>query len=1040
MNPTENRSLPNAADKAALKVIAAHVVKACPSLYDTAHEVAANLLVSHGLTGLDPDQVYFHRFRTAQHMASSFTGWQHYDEKPYESLTLTQLVIHRFRATDQDNADLLDLYGGFYTAGPDGKNFDATNEVHLHGSEVMKDFWRINFSELYRNKLQQFWGDYANEFRTLAKCNFLSKAVAARDSGKLTDDDFQTAVRAVIGPLTWPVSLDMLQSETSAGSGLRVCALDIAGHVATDILRIINTKGRQILYVPGETEAFHVLETPMEMHWWALNKMNHEVPHGAFINHFSLADRLDITENITDLMNRLVSTWGHADHHMINRKDLSVTGDAFSWLRNSIRSAMYAEADLSLTSNGDLRKKLWIGYLSAGLKVFGPMAAVGWPLALPVIGASLANMGLNIDQAVNGKSASERKEGVIGAIFSAIDTLLNLPFLKGVGSMAEVGAEVDAAEAAEMAELTKTEPPPEQPASNPREPESPVEVLPPIGETSPTPFEPGQPWGIPQTYQCNELLDEERLITEPGKFQGVYRVDSDPPYAISMNDLPYYVRYFPDSQSGYWAIVDPARPNQFIHSLPVRLNAEGNWERMPKLGLQAGGQCLGKECAVELEMAAREPAPNVEPPGAERGTHAPHSSVSAQPQASTSRAPRLVTTPYDVEAHARAGLRRWALQIRETHIQLQVGPNGDLIAPDRYALNFTAKANALQASARRFYQYLSWESLPQRPPIPAVDSSTTFESLIEPIFKATPGLVIGETLDRITSMRLMIENMPALAAQGVKTIYMRRLLIDFAQVELNNYFNTGVMSEDLNAYLTHLSADPAGQFDELELVKTARQQGIRVQATDCTAYYRRPLALPPVDEQMMANHLTSDIMFSDRALNSSGKWVVLTGVENTNTFRGLAGLSELKGGIGMRIEEVNPGEGQRLDVDPGIEIERGPFFNNHLSHGTADTFHADLRLQMEAPPVNRNESQLRRLLFRPGMYVIEKTDGAYTLVHRSQSGALVQTAIESLADGDVRIMRPSWPQVSGVPFANLDELSSALRNSQGLSLQSRIPV
>lgn len=268
MNPIETCPLPNAADKAALKVIAAHVVKACPSLHDTAHEVAADLLVKHGIVDLDPDQVYFHRFKTAQNISVSFTGWQHYGEKPYQSLTLTQLVIHRFRATDQDNADLLDLYAGFYTAGPDADHFDATNEVPLHCSEVLKDFWNINFSDLYRNKLQTFWSDFTDDFRTLAKCNFLSKAVEARDGGQLTDDDFQTVISAVIGPLTWPISLKMLKSESSVGPGLRVCALDVAGHVAMNILRIVDHKGRQILYVPGDAKVFQVFETPLDMHWW----------------------------------------------------------------------------------------------------------------------------------------------------------------------------------------------------------------------------------------------------------------------------------------------------------------------------------------------------------------------------------------------------------------------------------------------------------------------------------------------------------------------------------------------------------------------------------------------------------------------------------------------------------------------------------------------------------------------------------------------------------------------------------------------------
>ena len=127
MNSPETRPLPNAADKAALKTIAATVVPACPSLQDVAHEVASDLLRKQGLLDLNPDRVYFHRFRAAQSSAKTFTGWEHILEKPYATLTLTQLVIHRFRVTDKDNADLLDLYGGFYTAGPDVNNFNETN-------------------------------------------------------------------------------------------------------------------------------------------------------------------------------------------------------------------------------------------------------------------------------------------------------------------------------------------------------------------------------------------------------------------------------------------------------------------------------------------------------------------------------------------------------------------------------------------------------------------------------------------------------------------------------------------------------------------------------------------------------------------------------------------------------------------------------------------------------------------------------------------------------------------------------------------------
>ncbi|CAI8839056.1 Toxin [Pseudomonas sp. IT-P2] len=1042
MNPAETRTLPNAADKAALRHMATQVVTACPSLNDTARQVATELMTRHGITGLDPDHVYYHRFRTAQSLSVSFTGWQHYGEKPYESLTLTQLVIHRFRATDQDNADLLDLYGGFYTAGPDTENFDATNEVRLHGNEVLNDFWHINFSERYRNELHTFWSSHASEFRALAKCNFLHKAVEARELGHLNDEDFQTVITALCGSLTWPVDLHALQSEFEPGHGLRVCMLEIDGHVATNLLRIINSQGRQIVYVPGDSEAFHVLDTPADLHWWALQQLKENVPREHFLGHFQLADRHSISENINDLTDRLVSTWSHGDHHLVNAADRAITEDAFTWLRDSTRDAMFAEADFSLTSNGDLRKKLWIGYLSAGLKVFGPMAIVGWPVALPVIGASLANMGLNIDKAVNGKTAGERKEGVLAAVLSGIDALLNIPFLKGTGALAETesGEFSQAIEASEMTEAG---------TASELESEQPNELVSAVEELSPAPSEnlPGS--RIPQKYQSNEVLDGLTPVSEPGKYQGIYRLNTEPSCAIVMNDTAYYVRYFNDSQGGgFWAIVDPVKPNQLVHALPVRLNSEGVWERMTQLGLKGGGQCLGKQCTLEvaMELDAREPAPEEpeqlpaqsDPQTPLTTEPLPSASTSAPAPAPASNDIRLVRTPYDVDTVRRQELKRWAMQLRETHIQMQVGPDGTLIAADRYAPHFAEKARALLFSARRFFHNLSWATLPPRPAIPAVTASTTFADFSAQALEAAPGLVIGETPGRITSMRLMIQNMPALARQGVKTLYVRRLLSDFAQADLNSYFQSGVMSKDLEKYLSRLGTDPAAQFDELALVKSARQNGIRVQATDCAAVYKRPVSLPRPEEQIATNHLTTDIMFMDQSLNVVGKWVVLTGAENTNTFRGFAGISELEGGIGVRIEEVDPGQGERLTTDPGIEIERGPYPLPTMMGGNSDPLYADVLLKMEAPSVSRSGLQIHQLLYRAGMYMFERFQGTYRLFHRSVNGELVQTPIETFADGRYYIDRPTWGSIHRVPFDNLEQLSSALKQ-MGLQLQSRLP-
>jgi hypothetical protein len=1027
MYATQPRPLPNAVDKAALKRIAYTVVQNCPGLQDAAHQAARDLLEAKGLSSLDPDQVYFHRFKTAQSSTRSFTGWEHIREKPYESMTLTQLVIHRFRTTDQDNADLLDLYGGFYTEGPQGENFDEKNQVRLHGNEVLNAFWSLDFSGHYTATLTDFWNSHADDFRTLAKCNFLSRAVQALDLGQLTGSDFQWLMDSVVGPVSWPVTLSMLHtSHTATGE---VCAFDIDGHVATQLLRIVDPAGRQIIYLPSEAEAFVVKETPADLHWWVLDQLNDAKRRATFLNHFALADRQHMSENITDLMNRLVATWGRADHHLINRTNQVLSDDAFSWLRDTTRQAMFAEAHLSLTSNGDLRKKLWIGYLSAGLKVFGPMATVGWPLALPVIGATIASMGLNIDQAQNGKSNAERKAGVLGAVLSGINLLFNLPLLIGTGPMLEVGAEVEAAEAAEMAEYSE--------ALNPSaEAAPPLQIMVPddlditvpnIDETTLIPAQNAPPPPVPERYQCNELLDGAALGEGYGKFHGVYRLDSDPPYAVLMNDTPYYVRYFANSRGGGdWAIVDPERPNQLVHALPIRLNGEGQWERMPALGLKGGGQCMGKQCTPDLELDTFEPvSPEAATPPAE------------ELQPSTSRPPRPVTSAYDIDPPVRRSIKSWALNLNETHAQLQPDGEGGFGMDDPFELYAAGKRKLLQGSARGFFKNLPWIIQPARPAIPEISRLMPLADLVDGIFESASGLVVGETLDRIASLRFLIESMPALARHA-KTLYMRGLLSDFAQVELNRYFTSGNMTVDLRTYLSSLGTDPASRFNPLELVQVARANGVRVQAIDCAASYKMKTPLPSVDEQMMSTYLTNDIMTGDVYLNSPGKWIVVTDAHNTNTFRGLLGISELKGAIGLRIDEVGIGEELGVDVDPGIEVPRGSSPGGTVRQGNPDLLRADLRLKVLAPELVWSEETMENLLYRRGMYLFEKAGDSYTLIHRSKQGMLQRTPISRLSDGNVSLHRPAWQRVNDIEFANLKDMSQRLSDT-GLILRSRIP-
>lgn len=970
--------LPNPADEQSLQALVLPFTEACPDLHDMAHEAARGILDHYGIKDIDPEDVWWHRFsNTSVSSDKAFLGWEHYP-KPSESLTLAELVVKRFHAHDQDNSDLLDGYGGFYNVGADAAIYNETNEVRLRPSEVLKDLWAINFSELYRTKMQQFWALHSDDFRTLAKLNFLAKALDEHDGERLNNENLKTLIKAVASDIDWPVSRAYLQTEAPVAEGLRVCALNIGGYSATDILCISDSNGAQILYTPGELDCFHILASESDLHWWLLMQNNHAENRARFMAHFPLAAQQQDDGNIglNAMIDLLYSTWGKSDHHLINQNPAAITGDAFSWLRDSVKARMHSDADLSLHSNGELRKKMWIGYLNAFLRVFGSMAAVGWPAALAVVGAGLADMGLNIDQAINGTSKADRKAGVMGAIASGIDVLFNLTYLRGAAEVAEVG------EANETFNV-------QDEFSEPLIDESSADIadVPPIARYAPGPAYAQQGADLLESFETNEVLDGLSPVSQEGQYQGIFQPRGGGHYVL-INDSYYLVRFIKELKS--WAIIDPENPYSFYRSLPIRLDEAGQWQPINRPGLMGGGKCIG----LWPWGRVRTPLPEVDSP----------------------------PTAYDIPPASRDALNEIA-QGRGTKYELK-----DYMAtlPKTDASNPHAEFKALrQTLYRDATAFLESHTLPSRPQIPELPAKLAPKEIIKKLYKSASGLVIGENHSSVGSKQFLIENMAVLSKQKVKTLYLEHVLTDFHQADLDVFNRTGKMSETLETYLKTMDGgfktDTSGQYTFLELAKAAQKNHIRIQSIDCLASYRST-GMSGVDKstfrQKMMNYFSHEVITADQNARGAHRWVALVGDSHANTWEGVPGLSELEGGIGLRIESTPAGTARGIEPDPGrIPTDE---FARPLS-----PVKSDLRLQIDTPASVALADSLEKTLINPGDCTVMNIDDVATLVHRSSDGSIVRTPILNKG-GFYYVERPNWP-ISGRRYPNLAELSAALR-------------
>ena len=201
-------------DLNALSDIAEQVGRTCPDLRQRARDVALQLLEQQGLGALEPDSVYFHRFHATSSSPLTFNGWQHH-ERPYQTLTLPQLVMARFNPAEQEASDLLDQFTGFYSSGPACERFDESNEIPLAPRSVMTRFWEIDFSSDFHARISRFWQQHADDYRTLAKASFLSKVVevCAHAPGSALAKRALSAAHALTGIQRWPVSLSLLREQ-----------------------------------------------------------------------------------------------------------------------------------------------------------------------------------------------------------------------------------------------------------------------------------------------------------------------------------------------------------------------------------------------------------------------------------------------------------------------------------------------------------------------------------------------------------------------------------------------------------------------------------------------------------------------------------------------------------------------------------------------------------------------------------------------------------------------------------------------------------
>ncbi|KAJ3616572.1 hypothetical protein Zmor_011829 [Zophobas morio] len=391
-----------------------NITSAMPNFSEIARSFMRAKIKERTGLDLDTDKVYLNYFGNTQKQYSSlaFLKWSR-DVQPQWSITLTTLAFTNFNSDDEFcDANKLNEKYGVYWHGSGCDHYGAENEVRIKPSTLRDISWKLDFASIVNQKLNEFWTKHHEDWRTLAKAEFLRAALDAKIKGILSNLDYTRLLKGIVPdlPLTEPLTLFLLQQKTSPLIDVR--RLDINGYSATDILRFVLEDGREILYIPGHHPAFYSFDNDHKMRLWLVKQATDLKKRLQLTAHFSMYDRQDgnTYTGVDNALQKLVEGDWEIDGTGIDYKNLKIESDIFDALALQTKKCRFNNAKTLIMSNQELSEQRTLMAFQMVAMVFSiPLmffGSVGVVLGTAIFATTF---GLELHIAVNGDSLEERK-------------------------------------------------------------------------------------------------------------------------------------------------------------------------------------------------------------------------------------------------------------------------------------------------------------------------------------------------------------------------------------------------------------------------------------------------------------------------------------------------------------------------------------------------------------------------------------------------------------------------------------------------------
>lgn len=174
--------------------------------------------------------------------------------------------------------------------------------------------------------------------------------------------------------------------------------------------------------------------------------------------------------------------------------------------------------------------------------------------------------------------------------------------------------------------------------------------------------------------------------------------------------------------------------------------------------------------------------------------------------------------------------------------------------------------------------------------------------------------IVGESHTHISPKKFLIENMKKMKENGYEILFMEHLFYDTHQKDLDHFFETGEISNELMTQLQAMNRhglvhlfdhsseaipDLWKKNDYIAVLQAAREAGIRIVGIDVSPVYKSQ-KIGMNSEQMDStrigymNYTAANIMQREiHSLPPGKKWCAFMGNAHVNSFENTPGVSEL---------------------------------------------------------------------------------------------------------------------------------------------------